>query len=67
MLDVVAFVLAAAAAGTLADDADPYAAVESWLLTSLELWQRANIDLQRVIIDPGIGFGKNGLQSLASR
>ena len=27
-------------------------------------WQRAGLDLKRIVFDPGIGFGKNALQSL---
>jgi len=30
----------------------------------LEEWQRAGLDLGRIVFDPGIGFGKNPLQSL---
>ncbi|NIW25373.1 MAG: dihydropteroate synthase [Gammaproteobacteria bacterium] len=40
------------------------AAVESWLVERLEDWDNAGLDLNRVIFDPGIGFGKDGLQSL---
>jgi 2-amino-4-hydroxy-6-hydroxymethyldihydropteridine diphosphokinase/dihydropteroate synthase len=39
-------------------------AVERWLAAQLETWQRAGLDLERIIFDPGIGFGKNPLQSL---
>ena len=38
--------------------------VEAWLDDRLTTWQAAGIDLSRVIFDPGIGFGKNPLQSL---
>ena len=41
-----------------------YAAVEAWLDERLEAWQKAGLDLDRIIFDPGIGFGKNALQSL---
>lgn len=44
-------------------DADPTAAVERWLEERLELWQRAGLDVGRIVFDPGIGFGKNALQS----
>ena len=49
---------------TLPADQDPTAAVERWLEERLREWQRAGIDLGRVVFDPGIGFGKNALQSL---
>ena len=49
---------------TLPDGDDPTAAVERWLELRLEEWQRAGLDMSRIVFDPGIGFGKNALQSL---
>jgi 2-amino-4-hydroxy-6-hydroxymethyldihydropteridine diphosphokinase/dihydropteroate synthase len=49
---------------TLPVGEDPCAEVERWLEQRLERWQRAGLDLDRIIFDPGIGFGKNSLQSL---
>jgi 2-amino-4-hydroxy-6-hydroxymethyldihydropteridine diphosphokinase/dihydropteroate synthase len=49
---------------TLPADRDPCDAVEGWLLDQLERWDKANLDLNRIIFDPGIGFGKDSLQSL---
>lgn len=51
-------------ARTLPADQDPAAAVERWLEERLVEWERAGIDLARIVFDPGIGFGKNALQSL---
>ncbi len=51
-------------ARTLPVDRDPVVEVERWLEQRLEEWQRAGLDLGRVVFDPGIGFGKNPLQSL---
>jgi 2-amino-4-hydroxy-6-hydroxymethyldihydropteridine diphosphokinase / dihydropteroate synthase len=45
-------------------DQDPTAAVERWLYDRLGVWQRAGLDLGRIVFDPGVGFGKNALQSL---
>ena len=45
-------------------DDDGSRAVEQWLLQRLESWDQAGLDLNRIIFDPGIGFGKNSLQSL---
>ena len=45
-------------------DQDPTAAVERWLEQRIGAWQRAGLDLARIVFDPGIGFGKNALQSL---
>ncbi len=43
---------------------NPVDALERWLEERLLEWQRWGIDTSRVIFDPGIGFGKNALQSL---
>ena len=43
---------------------DGYRTVEQWLLRRLDSWDKAGLDLSRIIFDPGIGFGKNSLQSL---
>lgn len=48
---------------TLPANEDPTAAVERWLEQRLDLWQRAGLDVGRIVFDPGIGFGKNALQS----
>jgi len=48
----------------LAPDEDPGEAVECWLAERLREWERAGLDLERVVFDPGIGFGKSPLQSL---
>ena len=49
---------------TLPTDRDPYDAVEHWLLARMEAWDAQGLDLGRIVFDPGIGFGKNRLQSL---
>jgi 2-amino-4-hydroxy-6-hydroxymethyldihydropteridine diphosphokinase/dihydropteroate synthase len=49
---------------TLPPDQGAGEAVERWLEQRLGEWQRAGLDLSRVVFDPGIGFGKNPLQSL---
>ena len=51
-------------ARTLPADRDPVSEIERWLEQRLEQWQRAGLDLGRIVFDPGIGFGKNPLQSL---
>ncbi len=43
---------------------DPGDMVERWLSARLVEWERAGLDLERILFDPGIGFGKNPLQSL---
>ena len=49
---------------TLPVDRDPYDGVEQWLRRRMEAWDAQGVDLERIIFDPGIGFGKNRLQSL---
>ena len=49
---------------TLPTDRDPFDAVEQWLIARMEAWDAQGLDLGRIIFDPGIGFGKNRLQSL---
>ncbi len=49
---------------TLPAGCDPCAAVERWLDERMGAWTRAGVNLDRIIFDPGIGFGKDPLQSL---
>ena len=49
---------------TLPSDRDPYDGVEQWLTRQIEAWVAQGLDPGRIIFDPGIGFGKNRLQSL---
>ncbi len=37
---------------------------ETWLEERQGIWEKGGLDLSRIIIDPGIGFGKSSLQSL---
>ena len=48
----------------IAADQDPLKTVETWILERLDVWDKAGLDRARIILDPGIGFGKNALQSL---
>jgi 2-amino-4-hydroxy-6-hydroxymethyldihydropteridine diphosphokinase/dihydropteroate synthase len=43
---------------------DPTSLVVQWLEQRLGEWERAGMNLSRIVFDPGIGFGKNALQSL---
>ncbi len=44
--------------------ADPVQEVIVWLELKLNQWSKAGISLDNIIFDPGIGFGKDPLQSL---
>lgn len=37
---------------------------EQWIAQRRELWESNGLDLDKIVIDPGIGFGKSSLQSL---
>lgn len=45
-------------------ETDPVAVVISWCQRKLDALERAGIEPERVMMDPGIGFGKNAAQSL---
>jgi 2-amino-4-hydroxy-6-hydroxymethyldihydropteridine diphosphokinase/dihydropteroate synthase len=49
---------------TIPAEEDPVRVLEQWLVARLEQWTRAGIDIDRVLFDPGVGFGKTALQSL---
>ena len=48
----------------LAADADPLPSVLAWLERSLALAAAAGLPADRVVVDPGIGFGKTQAQNL---
>jgi 2-amino-4-hydroxy-6-hydroxymethyldihydropteridine diphosphokinase/dihydropteroate synthase len=48
----------------LPSDCDPFAVLDDWLARRIDEWATAGLDLNRIVFDPGIGFGKNPLQSL---
>ncbi|MGI9310685.1 MAG: dihydropteroate synthase [bacterium] len=39
--------------------------VAQWARRRMEMWDAAGLDFNRIILDPGIGFGKTATQSLA--
>ncbi len=43
---------------------DPVQEVTRWLELKLDQWSKAGITLDNIIFDPGVGFGKDPLQSL---
>ncbi len=46
------------------DDDDAVQNIKLWLETQLKVWEKEGLDLNKIIFDPGIGFGKNPHQSL---
>jgi len=49
----------------LPSEGDPVAAVLTWAETQLERLEKTGISFDRILFDPGIGFGKTPEQSLA--
>ena len=49
---------------TLPEEKDPLPILCQWLENKLEVLEKNKISLDRIFFDPGIGFGKNALQSL---
>ena len=41
------------------------AQIKTWAEARLENWAKVGLDLNRIILDPGIGFGKSSAQNLA--
>jgi len=55
----------AEASVTISASADPVAVVKSFFNERLSVLRNHNIEENRIILDPGIGFGKTAMQSLA--
>ena len=49
---------------TLSQNGDPVEDIKLWLQKKTEILKQNKIDLNRIIFDPGIGFGKTAEQSL---
>ena len=49
---------------TLPPECDPVDELDIWLERQLNAWEDAGLDRRKIVFDPGIGFGKNSLQSL---
>ena len=49
---------------TLAINKDPVNEIKKWLEKKINLLEKKNIHLDRIIFDPGIGFGKTSEQSI---
>ena len=47
----------------LADSPSAHRQVNDWAEQQLESWRAAGLNLNRIILDPGIGFGKSARQS----
>ena len=44
--------------------ADAVEIFDNWVRESQKLWDESQLDRSRIVIDPGIGFGKSSLQNL---
>ncbi len=48
---------------TLPTDRSAVAQLVEWTHRSCDVWDKAGLDLSKIIIDPGIGFGKTSIQA----
>lgn len=48
----------------LPSNVSPVEIVNKWMQDQILIWESSGLDLNRIILDPGIGFGKNKNQSL---
>ncbi|MBX2868052.1 MAG: dihydropteroate synthase [Acidiferrobacterales bacterium] len=47
----------------LPSDKPPLVQIKEWIEEKKNAWQREGLNLDRIIIDPGIGFGKTSIQA----
>lgn len=47
----------------LPDDEGAVAQITRWAEERMEMWAKAGLDLNRIILDPGIGFGKSAIHA----
>ncbi len=47
----------------LPDDRSAVEQIVEWAEQKMETWAKAGLDLNRIILDPGIGFGKSSIQA----
>lgn len=50
---------------TFSKNQNPMQEIKNWLEQKLNIFEKNQIDLKRIIFDPGIGFGKTAQQSLS--
>ena len=48
----------------LPDDRNAAQQIIEWAEQKMEIWAKAGLDLNRIFLDPGIGFGKSATQAL---
>jgi dihydropteroate synthase len=49
---------------TIPVEANPVEELKKWLTQKIERWGHEGLDLDKIIFDPGIGFGKTASQSV---
>ena len=49
-------------AKTLCAERSAVAQIKEWTMRRMETWTKARLDLNKIFLDPGIGFGKTSLQ-----
>ena len=48
----------------LPQSANPVEFIKDWIVRQQQRWETAGLNLDNIVVDPGIGFGKSSLQSL---
>ena len=48
----------------LPQSANPVEFIKDWIVRQQQRWETAGLNLDKIVVDPGIGFGKSSLQSL---
>ena len=43
---------------------NPVEFIKDWIVRQQQRWETAGLNLDKIVVDPGIGFGKSSLQSL---
>ena len=48
----------------LPQSTNPVEFIKDWIVRQQQRWETAGLNLDKIVVDPGIGFGKSSLQSL---
>ena len=48
----------------LPQSTNPVECIKDWIVRQQQRWETAGLNLDNIVVDPGIGFGKSSLQSL---
>jgi len=49
---------------SIPQSSNPVEFIKDWIVRQQQRWETAGLNLDKIVVDPGIGFGKSSLQSL---